>query len=545
MATFNENTLDSYFKKQDWLGAANYLSSLKAATPQLQDELNNKIRELTIQGERQKALLQSMSVEQQAAFNFSNAYNAGTPFPNNSYTDKYNSLIDNLQAVDGISPGGRNVEGEAIKTLRIELNTDSEYNRYLSKLGILKEDIDKKDVTVKQDSSTGKWIIDIPKNNIHISEFYINALDLDTTYTHNTSAGAVNQTIPGDYSIKALTTSNIILDRNQFNSSNLYEAYHVIHDAQETKTKAIEEHQTVSNLEQMVVTPFLGHGHANAYKRMANGSISIDDYNKIVKERTDIYNRLLKQAGLENYKVYTTQEDDDDEKGKVFKEIENKDKNTIMEHILIAMDDDRLTYSAAMHEGEVGTYITISPATTKDKDIASGDYAKGMRIFIPGLFKSSCDESFNSDTKQMSVRDNADMKRWNYGKFLKNGEYVGYDKEMGAYMQTTDENGESIKVPIDEATILHKLNEENIINQSVSTLLKNIDENGEPLTYNKDGKTYTYDIEKRAQTLANVATNELYPKGSVSDGERLRHANDIYNTIMKQLTDGFYNQNKK
>lgn len=546
MATFNEQTLDRYFKNRDWSGAADYLSTLRAITPQQQNELDDKIRELRRQGEIQNALLQNMSINQQDAFNFISAYDGKNIIPKNSYGSQYTALLNGLKQTETVnSIGGREVKDENIKTLRIELNNDAEYNRYLSNLGLTTESITKEDLSVKKDKNTGKWIIDIPTDNVYVPDYYMAALNLDSTYTHPSIIGPVDQTIKGDYSIKGITTSNIVIDSDKFNSSNLSQAYRLKNKAKIEQDEAIKSQQTISLQEDIAVTPFLGHGHANAYKRLASGAISIDDYNKIVEERTNIYNRLLKQAGLHNNKVYTTQPTDKDKEGKIFKEIEDKDKDNVMQQILVAMDEKRLTYSAAIHEGEVGTYITISPAVDKDKNQVSGEYGQPMRIFIPGLFKSSCDESFNSDTKQMSVRDNADMRRWNYGKFLKNGEYVGYDKEIGAYKLVDDENGNQIKNPITTDTMLQLLNEENIINKSVSTLLQNIDNEGNPLSYTKNGKTYTYDIEERAQTLANVATNELYPKGKYSDGERLQYANNLYNTIMEQLSKSFYKRNQE
>lgn len=546
MATFNEQTLDRYFKNRDWSGAADYLSTLRATTPQQQNELDDKIKELRRQGEIQSALLQNMSTNQQDAFNFIRAYDGKTIIPKNSYGSQYTALLNGLKQTETVnSIGGREVKDENIKTLRIELNNDAEYNRYLSNLGLTTESITKEDLSVKKDKNTGKWIVDIPTDNIYVPDYYMAALNLNSTHTHPSTIGAVNQTIKGDYSIKGITTSNIVIDSDKFNSSNLSQAYRLKNKAKIEQDEAIKSQQTISLQEDIVVTPFLGHGHANAYKRLASGAISIDDYNKIVEERTNTYNRLLKQAGLHNNKVYTTQPTDNDKEGKIFKEIEDKDKDNVMQQILVAMDEKRLTYSAAIHEGEVGTYITISPAVDKDKNQVSGEYGQPMRIFIPGLFKSSCDESFNSDTKQMSVRDNADMRRWNYGKFLKNGEYVGYDKEIGAYKLVNDKNGNQIKNPITTDTMLQLLNEENIIDKSVSTLLQNIDNEGNPLSYTKNGKTYTYDIEERAQTLANVATNELYPKGKYSDGERLQYANNLYNTIMEQLSKSFYKRNQE
>lgn len=550
MATYNSQILDNYFKSRDWNGAADYLSTLKAKGPQEQVILNNRIKELRKQGERQAALLQNMNTEQQNAFNFISAVDGVGVLPkNNSYTSKYTELINELKVTkDAYSPENRNVKGENIKTIRLDIWNDERFNQYLENIGTKKENISSLGISAKQNNSDGHWLVDIPVNNLNAAKYITSLYALIPI----SQGGGYPYGVPDNYTIKGITQSNIIVDKEEFNITNIFKASGIINNARKLQDKAIEDQQTISLQEDIVVTPFLGHGHANAYKRMARGAISIDDYNKIVEERTKVYNTLLKQAGLQNHDVFVASDFDgksDDKgnevKGKIFQQIDAKDKDKIIEQILVAMDDKRLTYSAAMHEGEVGTYITISPKVDSNGNAVEGDYGKGMRIFIPGLFKSSCDESFNADTKQMSVRENADMRRWNYGKFLKNGEYVGYDKEIGAYKLDTDKSGNEIKVPITTEDILQRLNEENIIDSSVSTLLSNIDAEGNPLQYTSNGKTYTYDIEERAQTLANIATNELYPKGKYSDGERLRHANDIYNTIMSELSKNFYKQREE
>lgn len=549
MEIYNSQKLNDYFKNRDWLGAADYLSSLQAPNPRKQAELDGKIRELRRQGEIQNALLQKMSTDQQNAFNFISAIDGtGTLPENNPYKINFTKLINDLKVTEDVySPNNRNIKGESISKIRLDIWNDESYDTYLSNIGTTKDNIKSLGIIAKRDNNTGHWFVDIPVDNLKASDYITAAHKLTPVYPVFAGTGGggypfVN--IPKNYNIKGITSSNLIIDEENFNINNIYKAKSIIDEARTIQQKAIEEQQTISLQEDIVVTPFLGHGHANAYKRLSNGAIDIDEYNKIVEERTNTYNILLKQTGLANYEVYTTQPTKEDKEGNVFKKIEDKDKNSIMQQILVAMDDKRLTYSAALHEGEVGTYITITAATDKNKNPVSGEYGQHVRIFIPGLFKSSCDESFNFDTKQMSVRDNADMRRWNYGKFLTNGEYVGYDKEIGPYKLINDETGTKVKSPITIDNMLQLLNEENIINQSVSILLQHIDNDGNPLSYIENNKTYTYNIEERAQVLANVATDELYPQNKYSRGERLQHANIIFNTIMEQLTKRYYKRNQ-
>lgn len=558
MNTFNVKTLDYYFKNRDYTGAADYLSSIKANSPEAQDKLNEEIRELYRRGDIQNEMLQNMNDDDRQAFHFISAIDGSGIIPHkdknnlsgNIYGDKYNNLLNNLQVnkdvIVNFSNGQKNINGESISKIRLEFS-NGEYKKWLDNIGYNANNVDSLNISKIQDSKTGNYIIDIPITDTQITNYISAAISLTSDYggAIGTGGGGYPFGLEQRYNVKGITTSNAVVNQDQFNIGNLYKANQLVNSARSRQQAAINNQQTITLDEDIVVTPFLGHGHANAYKRMQNGLINIDEYNKIVEERTDTYNRLLKQVGLSQYKVFTDTKEGKEKEGRIFKEIAAKDKDKVMQQILIAMDDKRLTYSAAMHNGEVGTYITITPATDKDKNIVKGDYGQGLRVFVPNLFKSSCDQTFNADTKQMAVRDNADMKRWNYGKFLKDGNYVGYDKNIGAYVLTKDEYGENIKTSIGEDKMLQLLNRENIINTSVSTLIKNMDDEGNPLTYEKNGKTYTYDIKDMAKKFSSVGTNELYPKESYSGGERLMQQNDMYNTIMYLLEKLYDKQNEE
>lgn len=99
------------------------------------------------------------------------------------------------------------------------------------------------------------------------------------------------------------------------------------------------------------------------------------------------------------------------------------------------MDEKRVTYSAAIVAGRTGTYITITPKADNKGNYVEGDAAKPVRLFIPGLFQSSCDETFERDTKTAAMRDMADIQRYQYAKLLHDGTSVGYSKDSGFIKQ--------------------------------------------------------------------------------------------------------------
>ena len=73
--------------------------------------------------------------------------------------------------------------------------------------------------------------------------------------------------------------------------------------------------------------------------------------------------------------------------------------------------------------------------------------------------------------------------------------------------------------------------------------MANLDKDGNPLQQNVNGQLQPYDLENAAKTLAAVGVNELYPKGTYSDGQRLEAHNDIYNRIMEILNTVTRKQN--
>ena len=546
MATFDPKKLDNYFNNRDYKGAADYLSSIPAINMQAQDELNSKIRELYITAEKENAKLQKMDSKQQQAYHYISAIDGIGKIPftkdgnsSNYYGDKYLDNINNLKTNDDVVDlSGKPIGRQSINKIRIDIKDDETYNNYLENIGTTKEKISELGAIVTNDSNTGRIYVDIPTNNTRLTQFVKASYALNNNINYIGIAGTGSFPVQSEknYNIKGITVNGTAVDSQQFNYGNLWNAVQLTDEARKIQQKAIEEQQSITVDEEVYVSPFLGHGQANAYKQMSEGIISMDDYKKIKEERTEVYNTLLKQAGLYNYQVFATQEDDVDKKGLILKEVDPREKDKLEEQILLAMDEKRLTYSAAMKGGELGTYITISPKSDSKGNIVEGEYGQKLRLFIPGLFKSSCDETFNADTKQRAVVDNADMKRWNYGKSLRDGNYVGYDKTVGAYILGKDENGKNKKYPLTEEQMLHMLNRENIVNSSVSTLLRNMDNEGNGLEYINNGKKERYNIDERAKTLSAVGVNELYPKGVYSDGERLKYQNDIYNTIMNLLS---------
>lgn len=541
MANYNADTLQEFFDKRDYLGAANYLSGTKAATPQKQIILNRRINQLRRDGEIQAAMLQHMSGPEQEAFHFMSSLKGDGAIPHsirdengNIKPGTSNTFGDNyLESLNHITTS----DGTLLQTIGVKLNDDTLLENIYARLGVNNaiQAKDKYGLDILRNSNDGAWELSMARDNkqfpMVLNAITSSHLDVTSKYKFTNSANLPVDIYPYKFSyfgsdVKGNRYNEDNIDLTSIrNSSIIYDRAKSVYDA------AMERLNRREYDEEMFVTPFLGHGHANAYKRMKQGLISIDDYNKIVEERTKTYNTLLKQADLtQQEEVYVS----DMTESSVLKKVDSEQARELNRMLLLAMDKKAVTYSAAMHGGQVGTYITINPM--KDEDNAPvKELSHGYRIFVPGLFKSSCDEAFENDTQTLASRDLADMKHWKYGKKLSNGNYIGWDDTIGTYKYVKDANNQQVKLPITQQEALQELNKENIIQKSAEVLMSNLDSNGNPLTQLVKGKLQPYDLETSAKTLAAVGVNELYPKGIYSDGQRLEEHNNIYNHIMELL----------
>lgn len=533
MAIFNENKLSSYFDSRDWSGAANYLSTLKAAGTQQQLILNRKIAELKRQGEIQNAILSKMNDDEQQAFHFISAINGQGAIPHkqidesgkvkantaNIFGDAYTDIINNY----------KDENGKIINTINLPFKNEEELNSFYNRLNIKPIDITSKyNCNVIRDSKTGEINIQTNTNNLNLVKLF-----KEYTHIENPQQQSGYSISPfGNYSINSIYANEARLsDKTRTLKNKLINLYN---KAEDLNNKSLDKYKFKEIEEEMYVTPYLGQGQMEAYNLVAKGQLSIDDYKKIVDERTDVYNRLLAHSDFSQYKIYMSSQND--EGNNVLKEIEsNPDRAALKQQVLAAISQKRVTYSAAIHGGETGTYITLSPGIDKDGNFSKGELEQPMTIFIPGLFKSSCDEVFERDTKTLSVRDLADMKHWEYGKTLSNGEYIGYNQKLGTYARRYDANGNPVDVQVGEDYILHRLNEDYIISKSAEQLAGALNEDGTPKMTIQNGKQIPQDINALGDLLASAGVEELYPKGEYSESNRLSAKNDIYVQIMKIL----------
>lgn len=557
---YDNATFKSYIDSRDYFKAADYLSKFKAKGRN-QIYVDEQINNLRRDGQIQASILQKAQDKDQIdAFHFMNAVNGKGAIPHtmtkngdeiygtkNKFGDEYIDEVNSLTVKDRL-----------VNTIGIPCSAE-EIQEFYTILGT-------------PTNLKSKYGINVVSNNDGTCELKMNLQDgrclsaLNTIYEKRKKA--FNDSTAGTRYDLAVRESDIALsysigpelnyydkEDNQYKFNDLDDKRggflglgdaHVdnIIDAYNSAKSANDKLMEVSGnkmfREDLVVSEFLGAGHAQAYKALKRGELSIDDYRKVVNIRQEAYDNLLKQFDYASNKIYGVALNNENQ---TMLEFDAKARVELNGMMPTAIKEGRVTYNAAMHGGEMGTLITVA-AKPDDGKYHDTQFDKGYRLFIPGLFKSSVQSTFQSDTKMMTKRDVADMEHWNYAINLHDGTSVGFSDGI-PYRYEMDESGEVVKRGITREELITQVNRNNIINSSVNTILNNMDDDGNLLSYtDKDGNTVRPDLLSKVEQLANVATNELYPQGEYNMAQRERNANDIYRTILKLINDKLNNNGK-
>lgn len=340
------------------------------------------------------------------------------------------------------------------------------------------------------------------------------------------------------FDIYGVAPSGKIYSTDEFNYSNLEAAMDEVNKANEiytTVNENKEKEQTFTT--ETVVTQFLGAGHADAFKALQQGRIDRITYDKIVKNWEDAYDRLISGADFTKHEVYAWSADSGT--GVNLTKVDNENVPDLKGEVLLAMKEGRVSKSLCVKDGEIGTLLTITPQTDNNGEWSEGKGDVQKQIFIQGLFEGTAEQAFEADTKSKAARQNADMKRWNYEQKLSSGVTVGYS-EGSPYIKSPDANGNMSIAAISEEDMIRNLNENAILESSVLEVLANIDENGELPYQTINGKRVRPTITSMLNAYSVAATNELYPKGSTTERERIQYQNNMYNAMMS-LYNRYYN----
>ena len=585
MAEIDQQVLQSYYDSRNYAAAAEYLKTATAKDYRSQQQLNAHIRQLERDAAIQKSIYNGLDDNQKEAYAFMQGLNGVGTIPRNRtitingvktkevnrYGTNYLNYINSLKSNDGT----------ALDRIAIDINSEDDLSLLTSTLGL--QNINSNDMGISyQPLVNGKHRIILSRDNKNLYkvlsavenissrsgwDILNNIAEKTVLGTGMGAAGGavvgvvgagpgavvgagvglgtaigeeiVNSLIGSDrFNIYGVAPSGNVYSTDEFNYDNLEAAMEEVSKANDiySDINLVKESQQTFTTK-TVVTQFLGAGHAEAFKALQQGKIDPTTYDKIAQNWEDAYDRLISGADFTKHEVYAWSADSG--KGVNLTKVDNADVPDLKGEVLLAMKEGRVSKALCIKDGEIGTLLTIDPQKDKDGNWSKGKGDIQKQIFIQGLFEGTAEQAFEADTKSKAARQNADMKRWNYEQKLSTGVTVGYS-EGSPYIKAPDAKGNMSISSISEEDMVRNLNENAILENSVLEVLANIDENGELPYQTINGRRVRPTIESMLNAYSIAATNELYPKGSTTERERIQYQNNMYNA-MQALYNRYYN----
>ena len=585
MAEIDQQILQQYYDSRNYAAAAEYLKTATAKDYRSQQQLNAHIRQLERDAAIQKSIYNGLDDNQKEAYAFMQGLNGVGTVPRNRtitingvktkevnrYGTNYLNYINSLKSNDGTT----------LDRIAIDINSEDDLSLLTSTLGL--QNINSNDMGISyQPLVNGKHRIILSRDNKNLYKVLSavesissrSGWDIADNIAGKTALGTGMGAAGGSFFAGVgaapgalvgagvgLVTGigeeiyNSVTNSNRFDiygvapSGNVYSTdefnYDNLEAAMEEVSKANDIYKDINLVKESqqtfttktVVTQFLGAGHAEAFKALQQGKIDPTTYDKIAQNWEDAYDRLISGADFTKHEVYAWSADSG--KGVNLTKVDNADVPDLKGEVLLAMKEGRVSKSLCIKDGEIGTLLTITPQTDKNGEWSEGKGDVQKQIFIQGLFEGTAEQAFEVDTKSKAARQNADMKRWNYEQKLSTGVTVGYS-EGSPYMKAPDAKGNMLISSISEEDMVRNLNENAILENSVLEVLANIDENGELPYQTINGRRVRPTIESMLNAYSIAATNELYPKGSTTERERIQYQNNMYNA-MQALYNRYYN----
>ena len=585
MAEIDQQILQQYYDSRNYAAAAEYLKTATAKDYRSQQQLNAHIRQLERDAAIQKSIYNGLDDNQKEAYAFMQGLNGVGTIPRNRtitingvktkevnrYGTNYLNYMSSLKSNDGT----------ALDRIAIDINSEDDLSLLTSTLGL--QNINSNDMGISyQPLVNGKHRIILSRDNKNLYKVLSavesissrSGWDIVNNIAEKTVLGTgmgaaggavvggvgagpgavvgagvglgtaigeeiVNSLIGSDrFNIYGVAPSGNVYSTDEFNYDNLEAAMEEVSKANDiyNDINLVNESQQTFTTE-TVVTQFLGAGHAEAFKALKQGKIDQATFDKIAQNWEDAYDRLISGADFTKHEVYAWSADSGE--GVNLTKVDNADVPDLKGEVLLAMKEGRVSKALCVKDGEIGTLLTITPQTDKNGEWSEGKGDVQKQIFIQGLFEGTAEQAFEADTKSKAARQNADMKRWNYEQKLSTGVTVGYS-EGSPYMKAPDAKGNMSISSISEEDMVRNLNENAILENSVLEVLANIDENGELPYQTINGRRVRPTIESMLNAYSIAATNELYPKGSTTERERIQYQNNMYNA-MQALYNRYYN----
>lgn len=593
MNKFNSNILQQYYDSNNYGEAIKYIQNFKAKDAQSAVILNQEIDKLKVLDAKQKSLISTADKDDKEAYFFMQAITGNGIIPRNrdifrknadgsvsqiehqrnsigqEYIDFLNNTITNdgkkinkiafeIKDEDFLTSiaANLNIDDISNNNLGINVTTLSNGNKQLE-IGLdnhnlykIVDSINKtKDVPIQEminrmiiGTSTGVGVgASIGTAIPGVGNLVGGVLGGGTGFVAGTTSAIEKQLNNNSLiEIKGIDSDNNVRNKDEFNYNNITDAVNLTLDAEERYNDLLKKQESEAEdvYTDIETTGFVSPRHKLANDFLKNGDVDIDEYNKIISILDDQYDKLFDNANFAQYDCYAytfnPSDNDEVEEGVHFSKVDNEKVPDLQARIKAAKAEDRVTYTFAQSDGDLGTLITIQPKADKGVWSSAKDKQE-VRVFVKGLFTQEDQIAAEQSTKFKATKLNSDMKRYNYELNLDSGITVGRDKEIGAYATVLDENNIPQRVPISDEKMLGYLNEHYILQDALnSAILYNNGKGGLDIP-DSTGKTTTTSIDDYCNTIAKATTDELFANIPSDDVTRYSYQHNFYLRLKKLI----------
>lgn len=456
------NILDEFnarMANNDYLGAADYLKRIKFSDKTTQDALNQQIAVLERYGGIANSILsKEVDINRKNLIAF--ALNRGSD--NFGGIDQETGEYINpyaRQFINSINNVG-NSKDKIANYIDIEFTNQEAYANFLDNSGLSFENkVEDNQLSPYFYTNNGTPTVRIQKQTLQNSKFFdsfINGLLASQTFAqmYSPSTFSTINVDNYDYNIKSYDAENKVINEWSGLGNELAQARDVVRSATNAYDTIVK-----TAYQNVIPTELMGSGFmCNAQKQITEaafaGRIEQTQANFMLKQIDDFYMNKLKSISLTGYDVYAT-----DPSGNTANllEIDKPDiKQTYTKWVRAAAKEGRLTATAGVSGGRVGTILTLS--ATVDKDNHLNDEAHGdIQLFVPGLLDKDARELMDQDVNSKILVERAEHIAFGHEyKLVQGGRLINFTGDGGAIYK--DDLGEVYKTP-DEVTQMMLENE--------------------------------------------------------------------------------------
>lgn len=514
---FNQDLLDFYLNKGDYLNAAKYSSMFYYNDPK--KELNHRasIREIKEKAYASQAMYKNavtnddkQALDFQAGIYDSSLY--GTLNNDNKYFKQYKSVFDKIGS-DSDTPASRLsvtfTNEQSLFSKVLGLDDDNSYSKFLENAGYNEEYLQQNGVHISQ-TNDGRVTLEFDTNNAVSRRLMYNIGKFST----GTGVGDSKLIVKGYDGKGGLLNDPSAVLGTGYDASSIYTNIDAGMDRLRELASIVDE---TKDREQSIMDDALNRTYSTNLYGAESDQINMLQQQLLFADsegraaikatidelRKNTTNQLM-GIGLTEYEVYSNAENEDGDM--TLRSMNTEQRQELRNYISSALAAGELNYQLAEVNGHFGCYVTIPAKVNKVFRYKNTDETKVVDIFIDGFLADEAKAAVERDTQYAAIHELDQMEAWGYTKELSDGRKIvpmrsGGDGEQ-TYFQIIDKDGNAENKSKSE--LLPLLNVDNIIENGADMLFREFT--------NSDGNiTNQQEFENMAKAIAIKAGNSMFP----------------------------------